>query len=100
MAYEPKLPEGVTLPEGHRIDTADERYRQLEAVATAHKWSQAAFSDVLGVEARRVASEHARSRAGAPTPAPPAAKPKFATMSTREQFAHSLAHGSTPSKRG
>ena len=74
MAYEARLPDGVSLPEGHRIDTGDERYLQLEAVATAHKWSQAAFSDVLGVEARRVAAERARATPPAPSPAPAPAR--------------------------
>jgi hypothetical protein len=51
MAYEPKLPDGVSLPPGLRVDTSDARYRALEALATRESWSQAAFSETLGIEA-------------------------------------------------
>jgi hypothetical protein len=71
MAYEAKLPPDVKLPDGYKIDTADERYKQLEAVATAHKWSQEAFTEVLGIEGRKVAAAHASARAAAPAPAKP-----------------------------
>jgi hypothetical protein len=100
MPYEAKLPEGVTLPEGHRIDTADARYKQLEQLATSQKWTQEAFSSVLGIEAGRVNAAHASARAApaAPAPAPaPAAPRDWGRLSTREQFAYSL---TTPSKRG
>lgn len=96
MAYEPKLPEGVTLPEGYRIKTDDPRYVALHSLAEREKWSQAAFSETLAIEARRVSAEHERARAAAPAPAP-APRPDFSKMSAREQFAHALA---TPSKRG
>lgn len=95
MAYEPKLPEGVTLPPGHSIDTKSERYKEFEAMATRHGLSQSAFSETLAIEAKRVAAEHARSAAPAPPPAPaPAAKPgvpaNWASLSTSQQFHHAL----------
>jgi hypothetical protein len=93
MAYEPKLPDGVSLPPGLRVDTSDARYRALEALATRESWSQAAFSETLGIEARRVSAEHERTHAapGARAPAP-AAKPDFSKLSSREQIAHALAN--------
>src|ERR1700722_17100148 len=63
MAYSPKLPEGITLPPGHSIDTSAARYKELEALATRQKWSQDAFSGVLGLEAKRVAEAHASASA-------------------------------------
>jgi hypothetical protein len=94
MAYEAKLPDGVTLPPGYSVDTTSERYKEFEAMATRHGLSQSAFSETLGIEARRVAAEHARAAAPVPngTPAPaPAAKPNYAKMTTAEKFANSLA---------
>jgi hypothetical protein len=98
MAYEAKLPDGVTLPPGYSVDTTSERYKEFEAMATRHGLSQSAFSETLGLEARRVAAEHAGARPAAPapngTPAPapaPAAKPNYAKMTTAEKFANSLA---------
>jgi hypothetical protein len=95
MPYEARLPEG--LP-SLKIDTADERYKQLEALATSQKWTQETFSSVLGIEARRVMA--AAPKAAPTAAASPAAPRDFSKMSTRELFAHGLAHGSTPSKRG
>lgn len=89
MPYEPKLPEGVSLPAGHSIDTSHADYRALEAMATKHGLSQAAFSDALGYELRR---QQARAPA-APAAPPPAAKPDFSKMTTAQQFAHALAKG-------
>jgi hypothetical protein len=90
MAYEPKLPEGVTLPPGHSIDANSSRYKELEALATSQKWTQDAFSGVLGLEAKHVAEAHASASApAAPAPAPAA---DFAKLSTREQFAVALAN--------
>ena len=66
MPYEPKLPDGVTLPPGHSIDTKSERYKEFEAMATRHGLSQSAFSETLGIEAKRVAAKHARSAAPGP----------------------------------
>jgi hypothetical protein len=98
MPYEARLSDGVKLPDGFSINKADPRYQALEALATREKWSQAAFSDVLSIEARRVSGEHERDRA-APAPAPaPAAKP-FAEVTTREQMHYALER-SAAARRG
>jgi hypothetical protein len=89
MAYEPKLPEGVTLPPGHSIDANSSRYKELEALATSQKWTQDAFSGVLGLEAKRVAEAHASAAAPAPAPA---ATVDFEKMTTSQQFHHALAN--------
>lgn len=102
--YKPDLPPGVSLPPGFKVDTADPRYRALHDLASREKLSQSAFSQILGVEAQRVNADYERARstpaAPAPAPASPAPAKPWDRMSTREQFAHGLAHGSTPSKRG
>jgi hypothetical protein len=86
MAFKAELPPGVTLPEGHRIDTSDARYKQLEQLASSQKWTQAAFSPVLGIVAGRVSAAHAGARATAPAPAAvPAQKPNFGGMSFAEK---------------
>ena len=90
MAYEPKLPDGVTLPAGFRVNVDDARYKALHELATREKWSQAAFSNVLGIEAQRVSAEHAKAAAPAATPAAPAAAPDFGKMSTREKLHFAL----------
>jgi hypothetical protein len=98
--YKPDLPPGVSLPPGFKVDTADPRYRALHDLASREKLSQSAFSQILGVEAQRVNAdyERARSTPAAPAPAPAAPSPKaWDQMSTREQFAASLA---TRSSRG
>jgi hypothetical protein len=87
MAYEPKLPEGVTLPPGHSIDANSSRYKELEALATSQNWTQDAFSGVLGLEAKRVADAHASARDAAP-----AAKVAFENMTTAQQFHQALAN--------
>jgi hypothetical protein len=97
MAYKAELPAGVTLPEGLKIDTNDERYKALEQLATRERWTQKALSDVLGIEARRVSAEHASARAAAPAPAPaPAARAAvpegFAKMSFREKMVWAFAN--------
>ncbi len=99
MAYEPKLPEGVSLPPGFKVDTGDARYKALEELATRERWSQKAFSDLLGIEGRKVAADHA-ARAAAPTQAPaPAPKPgvpeSWSKMTTQERL-----HWSLGAKRG
>ena len=99
VAYEPKLPEGVSLPPGFKVDTGDARYKALEELATRERWSQKAFSDLLGIEGRKVAADHA-ARAAAPTQAPaPAAKPgvpeSWSKMTTQERL-----HWSLGAKRG
>ena len=80
MPYEAKLPDGVTLPDGFKIDTNDERYRALEQIATSQKFSQETFSSLLGLEAKKVSAAHASARAAALAPAP--AKPDMAKWGT------------------
>jgi hypothetical protein len=89
MPYEPKLPDDVKLPPGHSIDTGSGRYRELHDLAERGKFSQAAFSDLLGIEARRVSAEHERARASQPAPAQPASR-SWDKLSTQEKFAHAL----------
>jgi hypothetical protein len=93
MAYEPKLPEGVTLPPGFKVDTSDPRYKALEGLAERERLSQSAFSQILAVEASRVNAEYERARAtpatAAPAPTPPP-KLDYSKMSTREQIAAAL----------
>jgi hypothetical protein len=96
MAYEAKLPDAVNLPPGYSVDTTSARYKEFEAMATRHGLSQSAFSETLGMEARRVAAEHERARAAAPAPAPAPARP-FSSLSTAEKFAASLAR--SPGRR-
>jgi hypothetical protein len=94
MPYEAILPEGVSLPEGFRIQTSDPRYQALEQLATRERWSQASFSGALAIEAGRVSAAHTSARAAAPA-APssaPAAKPDFSKMSTADKFAYALAN--------
>ena len=91
MAFEPKLPDGVSLPPGHSIDTNHARYKALHDLATSQKWTQDAFSSVLGIEAGRVNADHASARAAAPAPAP-APKVAFENMTTSQQFHHALAN--------
>jgi hypothetical protein len=95
MAYEPKLPAGISLPEGHSIDTSAARYKELEALATSQKWTQDAFSGVLGLEAKRVAEAHASASAPAP-----AAKVAFENMTTAQQFHHALARSAAKRNGG
>jgi hypothetical protein len=92
--YKPELPADVKLPEGHSINTAHADYKALEALAKEEGWSQASFSKVLGLEAKRTMAK----AAAAPTPAPkPPLPANFSKMSTREQFTHAL---TTRSNRG
>jgi len=44
LAYKPELPEGVTLPDGHRVDVSHPSYKALEAIATEERWTQKSFS--------------------------------------------------------
>jgi hypothetical protein len=82
MPFEPRLPDDVKLPEGYSINTTNARYQTLHSLAERERWSQKAFSDILGIEARRVSAEHERARATpAPAAAPSPAKPDFAKMS-------------------
>jgi hypothetical protein len=84
MAYEAKLPDG--LP-NLKIDTADERYKALEQLATRENWSQATFSNVLGLEAKRVmASAPKTTTAPAPAPARPGIPENWGKMSFQEKM--------------
>jgi|ERR1700722_16833252 len=98
MAYSPKLPEGITLPPGHSIDTSAARYKELEALATRQKWSQDAFSGVLGLEAKRVAKAHASASApAAPAPAASGVPANWDKLTTSQQF-HSALQSSKRSR--
>jgi hypothetical protein len=89
--YEAKLPAGVTLPDGYKIDEADPRFVSLRDIATRERWTQSSFENVLALEAKRVSAEHERARAAAPAAAPaPAEKPDFSKMSTADKFAYAL----------
>jgi hypothetical protein len=97
--YEPKLPDGVSLPPGFKVDTNDAHYKALHDLASREKLSQSAFSQILGVEAQRVNSEYERARAtpAAPAAPAPAAKPDFSKLTTSQKFAHALANSPTRS---
>ena len=96
MAYNVDLPPDL---KGHSIDTAHPLYKSFEADAVARGMSQEAFTAALTAYAR--GATQPRAAAPAPVPAPaPAAPRDFSKLSTRELFAHALAHGSTPSARG
>jgi hypothetical protein len=95
MAYEPKLPDGVSLPPGFKVDTGDARYKALHDLASRENLSQRAFSEILGVEARRINSEYERARASQPPSAPaPSPKPgvpeSWSKMTTQERLQWSL----------
>jgi hypothetical protein len=59
--YEPKLPEGLKLPEGieFKVDPTEPGFEDLRQIAKKLNWSQAEFSDVLGVYAASQASKEA-----------------------------------------
>jgi hypothetical protein len=84
------LPADVKLPNGHSINTAHADYKALEELATRDGWSQATFSETLGLEAKRTMAK------AAPAPAP-APKVDFDKLSRTQKFAHAF---TTPSKRG
>jgi hypothetical protein len=92
MAYEAKT--DIPLLPGERIDDKSPLYSAFAADAEKRGMSQKDFSAHLSEYVRR-----SRPPAAAPAPAP-AAPRDFSKLTTREQFAYSLAHGSTPSKRG
>jgi hypothetical protein len=99
MAFKAELPPDVKLPDGHSINTSDARYQALHSLAERERWSQKAFSDILGIEAKRVSAEHERARAAAPAPAPaPAAKVDLSKMNFREKMQHALQQNAA--KRG
>jgi hypothetical protein len=101
MPYEARLPADVKLPPGYSIKTDDPRFAALRSLAERERLSQAAFSELLGIEARRVIAEHERARAAQPPAAPAPAKPAvpegWSKMTTRKQLAYALANGPTRS---
>jgi hypothetical protein len=95
MAYNADLPPDL---KGHHIDTAHPLYRAFEADAASRGMSQEAFSGALAAYARGAVAKSAPAVAAAPAaPAAPAPPRDWASLSTREQFAASLA---TPANRG
>jgi hypothetical protein len=96
--YKPELPEDIKLPEGHSINTAHADYKALEALATRHGWSQAAFSETLGLEAKRTMAKVAAAPAPAAA-ATPAVPDNWDKLSTREQM-HRALERSAAKRRG
>jgi hypothetical protein len=90
--YKPELPADVKLPDGHCIDVNHSDYKALEALAREEGWSQAGFSKILGLEAKRTMAKAAA--APAPARAKPALPANFDKLSSTAQFAHALARGS------
>jgi hypothetical protein len=90
--YTATLPDGLTLPPGHKIDETDPRYRALVEAAKSEGLSQRAFSKILGLEAARVNADYAKAAKPAPASSQAAipAPPDFTRMSTREKFHHAL----------
>jgi hypothetical protein len=87
MAYSVDLPPDL---KGHSIDTAHPLYKTFEADAVARGMSQEAFTAALTAYARGATSKAAPA-APAPASVPPPAPPRdWSSLSTREQFAHSL----------
>jgi hypothetical protein len=95
MAYDAKLPPDLL---GHHIDTASPLYVAFAADAEKRGMSQEAFSGALVAYARGAVAKAAPAVAAAPAPAPVPPPPRdWASLSTREQFAASLA---VPAYRG
>ena len=92
--YEPKLPDGVSLPPGFKVDTSDARYKALHDLATRERLSQSAFSQILGVEAQRVNADYERARATPAAPAlaaaPAPVKPDFSRLTTAQKLQYAL----------
>jgi hypothetical protein len=88
MAYNVDLPADL---KGHSIDTAHPLFKSFEADAVARGMSQEAFTAAITAYARGATGKAAPA---APAPAPaapgPAAPRNWDSLSTREQFAHSL----------
>jgi hypothetical protein len=82
------------LTPGFKVDTNDARYKALRDLASRENLSQPAFSEILGVEARRINSEYDRARSAppAPTPAPAASgvPANWDKLSTTEKFHRAL----------
>jgi hypothetical protein len=95
MPYEAKLPDGVSLPTGFRINTDDLRYKALVDLATREKWAQSSFSGALHLEFRRVTAAQQSAKpapAAAPSPAPaPAVPENWGKMSNFQKMAHAVA---------
>ena len=80
--YQPILPDHDDF-KGVRIDTKDQRYVSAAAAAKEAGLTQAQWTKMLGMEARRVVDAHkagqaakpAAAVAAAPVPAPAAAQP-------------------------
>jgi hypothetical protein len=98
MPYQPIIP--ADAPQ-LTVDVNDWRYKAAHDFAERSGWTQDQFSKALGDEARRVAAAAPKAAAPAPAPAPaPAAPRDWSTLSTREQFFHSLAKPSDRGNRG
>jgi hypothetical protein len=93
MPYQPIIPPDAPQL---KVDTNDWRYKAAHDFAERSGWTQDQFSRALGDEARRVAAS-APKPSLAPTPAAAAPARAWADLSTREQFAASLA---VPAYRG
>jgi hypothetical protein len=94
MAYQPIIPaDGPQL----KVDTSDWRYKAAHDFAERSGWTQDQFSRALGDEARRVAASAPKAAPAAPAPAPAPTPRDWASMSTKEQFFHSM---TKPSNRG
>jgi hypothetical protein len=94
VTYKPDLPAGVMLPPGFRVNPDDPRFKALQELATREKWSQAAFSETLRIEADRVSAEHAKAAqpAARPAPAPTPGKVEgWDQMSSAQRMAYAVA---------
>jgi hypothetical protein len=91
VVYKADLPPDL---KGHSIDTAHPLYKAFEADAAARGMSQSDFTNALTAYARGAV---AKSAPAAPAPAAPPPPRPWNELSTREQFAASLA---TPANRG
>jgi hypothetical protein len=94
MAYKADLPPDL---KGHSIDTAHPLYKAFEAEATARGMTQEAYAAALTAYARGAVAKPAAAAPAAPAPAAAPPPRPWNDLSTREQFAASLA---TPSNRG
>jgi hypothetical protein len=95
VAYRADLPPDL---KGHHIDTASPLYVAFAADAEKRGMSQESFTNALASYARAAVAKSAPAVAAAPAaPAAPAPPRDWASLSTREQFAASLA---TPANRG
>jgi hypothetical protein len=94
--YKVELPDDL---KGLKVDVNHPDFKALQAVAKEEGWSAKSFNRVLELEARRTMAKAPAPAAVAPAPAP-APRVDFDKMSTRQQFAHSLANGPTRQKQG